>query len=383
MSEYVSVFVIGVLDMNSYFICLLYSNGKGVSKTVHSLLDSCLTKLSASLGHMFSPSQRNVFEDVVDNVLMYYSIVLREYTEYQLPSMAASSTLVLYQTCGMQLQWICARVGALAQVNTAASITPHISCDNDFLVVLLQILNHLSTRDFMLDDEHEALDNTSIRNFEGQVASVMMTGYSSIINIINPSLLAHFPHTCERYFSFVCFMINGYDRQMSEYLGLMVPAAFAAPDMISVLEQGVKQSSAHLSLLCEHSLWAVNNSPDAVVVRMSLNILSSANAQFYQHQSFQKNAMLSALPPDVQIQYQQFRYQHKAHITSIFFDCLCKLFDAVFLPTSSAGGNVTEGGLTWDKVDMVGGCMYSLLNLLEIMNEPAIAPSGQTQGIQR
>lgn len=73
---------------------------------------------------------------------------------------------------------------------------------SDAMLHTLQLLNHLATRDFLLDDEETSGEVSTAgmaMSFQGQVGEVLLAGLEMVVSQVSAELLRGFPGTTERY----------------------------------------------------------------------------------------------------------------------------------------------------------------------------------------
>jgi hypothetical protein len=208
-----------------------------------------------------------------DDLITSYIILLRDYSELHLPNLKRSSSIVIYQCVNLLLPLIEKRIKqniTIGSVNNNANNTGNnnqsleeISFRNNTVLLILQLLNHLTTKDLLLDDEvvdtnsqiYTILNISPNISLEVLIGNVVLNGLMFFIPMMTADLLRSFPLTCERYFSFICYFMNIYEQIFAEYI-CTLSIEFAIDVM---------------SKLFEHLLWSAG-AIDTISARMALNV---------------------------------------------------------------------------------------------------------------
>jgi hypothetical protein len=91
--------------------------------------------------------------------------------------------------------------------NDNNNIDEILSYKNEIFLIILEILNNLSTNDFSFIED---VTNKINKNFELEAITILLHGLEIITKIIPSELLQLFPCTADKYFSFVSFITNAY-----------------------------------------------------------------------------------------------------------------------------------------------------------------------------
>jgi hypothetical protein len=169
-----------------------------------------------------------------DEYLILYSKMIREFSEYQLSRLYDTSAKLLYLSVANILFIYQKRLSAYQSFSfdlssSAQQLQSHVLYEenidfvNDSLFLLLEILNHLSTKEFLFSDNSASHSNPSQQllasfsafgdqsnNSSGvsDVPSVLLYGLQMMIPLIQLPLIFTYPETMEKYLSFVVFLCN-------------------------------------------------------------------------------------------------------------------------------------------------------------------------------
>jgi len=141
-----------------------------------------------------------------DDILKQYLLLLRLYAEHQLPRLPSASCLALYQT-SFEVMNIYQRRFSLMEQRSEHADEEAILFRNESCLHVLELLNHLSSKDFSFSEDCAEQTNAT---FEREVAAVLLCGLQVIIPILSTEGLRNFPTTSERFFSFLAFMLSSY-----------------------------------------------------------------------------------------------------------------------------------------------------------------------------
>jgi hypothetical protein len=192
--------------------------GSDFVNTLHQLFDASFPMITSIL-QLYSCA-----DDVLDEVLL----CCRDYAEVHLPTLPASYTRTLYRTTLNIFDLI---PGNFRSRNFATKQSDEENQKNALLLVL-QLLNHLANKDFLLEDEAES-------ELSMQVADVLLFGLEIIVPILFAELFEHFPETGNKYFSFLLLLVSAYQSSLAE----------------RVVTQG-SRGAALLSTVLQHAVWA-------------------------------------------------------------------------------------------------------------------------------
>jgi hypothetical protein len=244
----------------------------GQEKMLHELFNQCFVQ--------FSPCMQAYVS--ADDILSAYMLLLRDYAEAQLPSCSSTSSHVLYgaslsalERCATRLrQPLSAQVRADGGANEAAA--DEASDRSALLAISLQLLNHLATKDFMLDCEDRDASQRSgdgfgngntIQDLEQTAANVLLFGLESLVPLLSADLLRSFPATAERYFSFLAFMLASYEEEFASRVRSLAPGGLGEANT----HGGVSAGHQLLSTLVQHLLWGAG-AIDSCCARLALQV---------------------------------------------------------------------------------------------------------------
>jgi len=282
------------------------SRRDGQEKLLHSLFDKCFPVLAWSMQ----------FFKAYDDTIEEYILLVRDYAEIQLPALSKSSSLILYRSALSVLETLSERFKqAIIDEESEAVFR------SNSLLRVLELLNHLATKDFLLDDDFET--NDVIENdASATIADVLIYGLDFLIPIITPDLLRSFPVTCDRYFSFLSFMVSVYE----DKLGLK----------ISGLDENA--GKIYLNTFVQHMLWGAG-AIDGSSARLAL--LGLQTIASYQLSSMRTGKVGFGLNVS----------------SEIFTNTLERLLQMLIFPATC------EYGIAMDRLD---ACSNSLLPLIAL-----------------
>lgn len=218
------------------------------AKVVHELFNYCLPVVQKYIEEG-SPT---------DAVLKAYVIMLRDYAESQLPIMNRNSSLVLYQCINLLLPLLSKR---LTQVTVADRVSQlgqseEAAFRSDLILLIFQLLNHLSTKDLVLDDEQfdpQDHSNSNELSLEALIGGMLLNGLNFFMPLMTPEFLRSFPLTCDRYFSFVSYFLSSYELVFADFI------------------RGCGDNRTVLHGLCEQLLWGAG-AVDETSARLALHV---------------------------------------------------------------------------------------------------------------
>jgi hypothetical protein len=282
------------------------SRRDGQEKLLHSLFDKSFPILSWSMQFF------KAFDDTIEE----YILLVRDYAEIQLPALTKGSSLILYRSALSVLETLNGRFKQAVIDEESEAVFR-----SNALLRVLELLNHLATKDFLLDDDFNTND-VNDGNASATIADVLIYGLDFLIPIITPDLLRSFPLTCDRYFSFLSFMVSVYEDQ----LGLK----------ISRLDENA--GKIYLNTFVQHMLWGAG-AIDGCSARLALLGLQTIA-------SFQFNSMRNG------------KIGFGMNISSeIFSNTLERLLQMLIFPATC------EYGIAMDRLD---ACSNSLLPLIAL-----------------
>jgi hypothetical protein len=282
----------------------------GLDPVLHSLFDGCFPVLKASI-HKYAHS---------DVLLKLYLGLLRDFAEVQLSRLNNNSCFELYKNCYELLQLYAKRF-ASSDLHSASMDEEAVHFKNESCWVLLELLNHLSSRDFSFSEDcSDALN----RSFEEEVASVLLFGLQTMTPVITVDILRAFPLTADKYFSFVAFVAGTYMGSLVQWLNGLQP------------EEGRRR----LFDIVQHLLWGPG-SYDAATARQALQALQSIAIN--QHKAMQNPQRVPGLSPALH--------------SEVLLLVMDRLLEIVLLPQGR------EHDLAWDRVDALGNTLIAFIAL--------------------
>lgn len=218
----------------------------------HSLFevfDQCLSQIQQLISRIYCNN---------DGITLIMAQLLSEYTANHILDLNSRSTMILFQTSEAFLSTMKNRLIIINENSHEAEIV----FKNEMIGVLLQLLNDLSSKDFLFfdddddddnDDRSHSSGNRSHLHVEEVVSSVLLLGLSIFIELISADNLRQFPETCDKYYSYISFIMNGY---MKKFAAILL---------------GMEQGVSVLSTLFQHLLWGCG-SVRLSASRMALNV---------------------------------------------------------------------------------------------------------------
>jgi hypothetical protein len=206
-----------------------------------------------------------------DDILKSHIQLLRDYAEAQLSTCSTHSSHALYNASLHALQQCAARLNlpyrqstvpsSSGGANSAASDEEAVY-RSELLLTVLQLLNHLATKEFLVDDEDDSLsaaDANAAASLGQTVAGVLIYGLECIVPLLSADLLRSFPTTADRYFSFVTFMVGTYESELATRIRTNATAA------------GGHVGGQFLATLVQHLLWGAG-AVDTCSARLALQV---------------------------------------------------------------------------------------------------------------
>ena len=247
-------------------------------EVLHQLFDGCLPRLSPCI---------QTYVNANDDVLRAYMLLLRDYAEAQLPYCSTRSSHTIYGASLAALERCSARLRLPMQSVTAAA-DEESAYRSDLILIALQLLNHLATKDFLVDEGMpELIENVlpgqglgslgSSLPLGQQVPTVLLFGLEALVPLLSADILRSYPTTADRYFSFVSLILNAYQDEFarlvhsqSHGLGgdlMMTPLQATSPNPTA-------STGKLLSTLVQHLLWGAG-AVDSTCARLALQSLQT------------------------------------------------------------------------------------------------------------
>ncbi len=268
-----------------HYTALHYIRGqfRDLEPITNRLLDTCLSVLSSDILPVYKDN-----DDITKECLL----LLRDVAEIQLPYMSIHTAKLLYQTSLQAFQIFSYRfqqtTSALAltqstnsshhhQLHTGVTIeseNEYVSFESDFkndiLLYSLQLLNHLVTKDLLLDDTNTTTHHNyangngsaSLAAANVLIPQVLLSGLEIVVSVITPELLRNYSATADRYFTFLSLLVSSYEQE----LAVRVAHSTAA----GVLTGGGNVDL--LKMMMQHILWAAG-AVDSTCARLALQVL--------------------------------------------------------------------------------------------------------------
>ncbi len=179
-----------------------------------------------------------------DDLLISYTYLLRDFSEHQLPRLYDdTSSAKLYSAFASLLLHYTYRLSRSSN-NTGSTMSSNVTCkdkedsneeaiafQSDSSLLLLDVLNHLSLKEFSLFDDTDNSEGTNsnpigggasvqqyFHSLAGQggtlslqdIPRILLFGFETMLPLIKTDILLSFPLTAERYFSFVVFLCGSH-----------------------------------------------------------------------------------------------------------------------------------------------------------------------------
>lgn len=195
--------------MSTYFVFItiilfLYRCSTGQDHFLFRLFDVCWPNLRASI---------RLYVDA-DDILKQYLTLLMLYAEHQLTRLPSTSCIALYQTTYEVLSIYHKRF-ALCEQRSEHADEEAVLFRNEACLHILELLNHLSSKDFSFTEDCAESINLS---FEQEISAVLLHGLELIIPILSTENLHTFPTTAEKFYGFVAFVTSSYVVEMARWL---------------------------------------------------------------------------------------------------------------------------------------------------------------------
>lgn len=292
----------------------LASCPKGQDKVLHCLFDACLPVIALSL------QVHSAADDVTKAILL----MIRDYAEVKLSGLPEHSSAILYQASMTTLRTFAARLGTAGYAGNTASAgaEEEAAYKSDCLLHMLELLNHLSTKDFVFDDEDDVA--VSGGDFHMSVAEVLLFGFDFIVQLVTADLLRSYPTTTDSYFSFTAFITSTYSHELGARI-------CALPE---------EQGKTLFGTMMQHLLWGAGGIAPFPARQALQSIYSMA--------SFQA-ASMGMNDPGIGMLV----------ASSIFGHAIDRLLEMILFP------NTCEYGIAWDRVD---SCANALIGLIVLDN---------------
>eukprot|EP01038_Epipyxis_sp_PR26KG_P010083 gene10083-13549_t len=200
---------------------------KGQDVTLHNLFDSSLPVLHSHINQNYMSS---------DVIIESYILLIRDYAEFQLIRLNNNSCYELYKLSHQLLTIFQQRLSQQTnkkhqQSSTSMTIMSsmmhsnnnnnlnqqEVDFKNDLCLYIIELLNHLSTKDFSFNDDFAHHLN---RSFEQEVSIVLLYGLQVIIPFISQATIQSLPIITEKYFSFISYIVNSYIDQFIHWIHL-------------------------------------------------------------------------------------------------------------------------------------------------------------------
>lgn len=211
-----------------------------------------------------------------DHITKQVLLFLRDIADVQLARLPLSCSVALYEASCIAIRHVFEQVNKAATTLAAGRSAQDAELHNSVcILLLLQLLNHLSTKDFLLDDDTtgECITATSERRFVMHVADVLLLGLEVMTQLVTPSILKAFPLAADRYFSFIVLLVGAFEREVGDRI-LNRPSRergeLAAPPAAML---GLEPARLY-AILVEHSLWASTAIADSRTARLALQVIS-------------------------------------------------------------------------------------------------------------
>lgn len=282
----------------------------------------------------------------VDDVTTSILLLLRDYSEHKLMGLPQASSLVLYRASLESMKVMLASLDFHAQNPThGGGEAEREEFRSATILSLLQLLNILANKDFFLDceDDFEAAlaasgalnPATGQTSAQTEVCAVLIAGFQSIVPLLSADLLRAHPATCDRYFSFVTFIVNSYMDGLDDAL-----TAGSGVD-------NEAKTTFYLTLM-QHLLWGAG-AVDATAARQALKSIQ-AIADYY----FVGLRTGRASPSSVTAAGKSIG---PAAASAIFPLAITRLLEMIFYP------HTCEYGIAQDRVDACGNALITLIAL--------------------
>ena len=254
----------------------------------------------------------------MDQILLFLTIMLGEYAESQLSSLSKNSVEILYYSSMNVLQLINKR---FQKGPTNATVCPADEevYKSDILSQCLNLLNQLSTKDFLFTDDNNGSDSNSLI----PVSAVLFSGIEIVVPHITEQLLKPFLKLQDRYFTLLTFIMNTYIDVFAQRL----------------LEMPITIASNYLSKILSICLWGMG-ALESITARLALQVIQSIVSYHINNKRKGGIGLGDCIFSDNQ---------------DMLSNVLVRFMEIVLIPISS------DNGITWDRVD---ACANTLITLL-------------------
>ena len=314
-------------------------------EVLHQLFDGCLPRLSPCI---------QTYVNANDDVLRAYMLLLRDYAEAQLPYCSTRSSHTVYGASLAALERCSARLRLPMQSVTAAA-EEESAYRSDLILIALQLLNHLATKDFLVDEDMpELIENVLPGQGLGslgtslplgqQVPTVLLFGLEALVPLLSADILRTYPTTADRYFSFVSLILNAYQDEFARLIHTH-NNGLGGDLMMTPLQTSASPSSSTgtlLTTLVQHLLWGAG-AVDSTCARLALQSLQTLAA--YQGTSMKCGGEGFGL----------------ALASELFPRSMERLLEMLLFPATC------EYGISQDRVD---ACANALITCIALENPP-------------
>lgn len=157
------------------------------------------------------------FIDNNDELLISMTYLMRDYSEFQLPRLSDASAGKLYNAFVCLMTLYSTRLKSVGTTMSKESVEEHQSFINDSCFLLFEVMNHLSTKDFVCV-EITALSSISYSGAATlDISDVLLYGLQVLLPFVQEDTLTSYPQTAERFMSFVVFIFGSYVDTVSKW----------------------------------------------------------------------------------------------------------------------------------------------------------------------
>lgn len=312
----------------------------GLDRILRELFDGVLPLL-AWCAHEMATLRR---DDITTSILQ----LLKEYADYKLMGLPQTSTMVLYraseQVMAVMLRSLDYHMTQGSGSKGGAADEEREEFRSNTILSLLQLLNLLSSKDFFLDCEDDVAavvaasgvvnPATGQNDVQAEVCSVLVTGLRAIVPLLSAELLRSYPATCDRYFSYVTFIINSYMENL---------------DVALNGDKGVNNDDKtnFFVTLMQHLLWGAG-AVDPTAARLAFKSIQALADYYFTGLRGNGNARIGLGPGDS---------IGPAAATAIFPTAISRLLEMIFFPATC------EYGIATDRIDACGNALITLVAL--------------------
>jgi len=367
--------------------------GSGMS-ALHRALDFAVTRLQPVVSEFLAQ------QHAADDLVLFYALLLAEYADHQLGTLGATPAAALYcsayrifGTLDRRLRssalFAATGAGSGNSAGAEALSTAEAIYEFELFRVLISLLNMLGTKDLGLDDdEAEGNNGTETLSITPQaleevLVCTLFQGLHLAFTRTSPALLAHHPHLAERYFSFVQYLGNAYEKQFLAYLGL-IPAVgtggitLDGTSLVMPAPVDAARPLQHAERVAQQLLWCISsNATDVISTKLILSIINCIGTNYWNHlnaviqrlvRQGQGQGVVPGAADEARLQYLA---AHNDAITALLFGVLEHLFRVVSLPPApvalfpDAGkdtGTIPVSTTAYpEQLDSYGAALFSLL----------------------